>query len=182
MLGPFSMDAGTLIYPFTFTLRDMVHKIAGIKAARTLIIVAAIVNIFMALFFWLVSNMAPDSFVGEQLEFGYVLSPIWRIVAASIIAEVFAEMVDTEAYRLWVDKVTHKYQWARVLLSNSISVPIDSLIFVVIAFYGVLPNEVVISILIANILLKYAVTLLSLPMIYLVKAPEGEPRVVYDKA
>ena len=30
----FSMDAGTLVYPFTFTLRDLVHKTVGAKAAR----------------------------------------------------------------------------------------------------------------------------------------------------
>ena len=30
----FSMDAGTLIYPFTFTLRDLVHKSGGIRVAR----------------------------------------------------------------------------------------------------------------------------------------------------
>jgi uncharacterized PurR-regulated membrane protein YhhQ (DUF165 family) len=30
-----SMDAGTLIYPITFTLRDLVHKSAGIRVARS---------------------------------------------------------------------------------------------------------------------------------------------------
>lgn len=44
----FSMDAGTLIYPVTFTLRDLVHKVAGKQVARTLIVVAAGVNLFMA--------------------------------------------------------------------------------------------------------------------------------------
>ena len=37
----FSMDAGTLVYPFTFTLRDLVHKVAGKQVARALIIGAA---------------------------------------------------------------------------------------------------------------------------------------------
>ena len=55
MIAGYSIDAGTFIYPLTFTLRDMVHKVAGIKAARILILTAAGINIFMALLFRVVS-------------------------------------------------------------------------------------------------------------------------------
>ena len=53
----FSMDAGTLIYPFTFTLRDLVHQVAGMQVARALIVAAAGINLFMAGFFWLVHRL-----------------------------------------------------------------------------------------------------------------------------
>ena len=169
LIGGFSIDAGTFVYPFTFTLRDLVHKTAGIKAARALIITAAVLNLIMAGLFWLTSILPPDMTVGSQVEFGIVLSPVWRIVFASIIAEVVSEMIDTEGYRLWVEKVTHRYQWARVLVSNAFSVPIDSLIFVWIAFGGVFPAAVVWSIFVSNVIIKGATTLISLPGIYLVK-------------
>jgi uncharacterized integral membrane protein (TIGR00697 family) len=165
-----SVDAGTLVYPFTFTLRDMVHKVAGIKAARVLIITAAVINLLMAGVFWIASILPPDMAVGPQLEFGQVLSPVWRIVFASIVAEVLAELIDTEGYKLWVERVTKRYQWMRVLVSNAVSIPIDSMIFAWLAFGGVLPGTVVWSIVLANILLKGAVTLISLPGIYLVRS------------
>jgi uncharacterized integral membrane protein (TIGR00697 family) len=167
LLG-FSVDAGTLIYPFTFTLRDLVHKVAGIKAARVLILTAAVINLIMALLFWITSILPPDLSVGPQLEFGLVLAPVWRIVFASIAAEVIAELIDTEGYRLWVERVTERYQWMRVLVSNAISVPLDSLVFAWLAFGGVLPTDVVWSLVAANILIKGLVTLVSLPGIYLV--------------
>ena len=173
-LGGFSIDGGTFIYPFTFTLRDMVHKTAGIKAARALIVAAAVLNLIMAGVFWLVANLPPDMAVGPQEEFGMVLSPVWRIVFASITAEIVAELIDTEGYRLWVERVTHRYQWARVLVSNTISIPIDSLIFVWIAFGGVLPAVVVWSIFFSNIIIKGVTTLISIPGIYLVKEREVE--------
>jgi uncharacterized integral membrane protein (TIGR00697 family) len=165
-----SVDAGTLVYPFTFTLRDLVHKVAGIKAARVLIITAAIINLVMAGIFWVASILPPDMAVGPQLEFGQVLSPVWRIVFASIAAEVLSELIDTEGYKLWVERVTKRFQWMRVLVSNAISVPIDSMIFSWLAFGGVLPGAVVWSIVLANILFKGAVTLISLPGIYLVRS------------
>lgn len=176
----FSVDAGTLIYPFTFTLRDLVHKVAGIKAARVLIVTAAVINILMALLFWITSILPADLAVGPQLEFGIVLSPVWRIVFASITAEVIAELIDTEGYRLWVERVTERYQWMRVLVSNALSVPLDSLVFAWLAFGGALPSAVVWSIVVSNILIKGLVTLISLPGIYLVKGERGEPQIVYN--
>jgi len=168
LLG-FSMDAGTLIYPFTFTLRDLVHKTVGSKGARIVIICAAVINLLMALLFWIVARIPGDPKVGAQLEFAIVLSPVWRIVIASIIAEVVSELLDTEIYRIWVEKVTKRYQWVRVLVSNSVSIPIDSLIFVWGAFGGIYIPSVVWSIFFANLILKGTITIISLPMIYLVK-------------
>lgn len=164
-----SMDAGTLIYPFTFTLRDLAHKVVGRRGARMLILSAAVINLLMAGLFWLVSQFPYDPSVGPQPEWDSVLSPVWRIVLASILAEVFAELTDTEIYHLWVTRVTQRFQWLRVLTSNAVSVPLDSLIFVWTAFGGVYDNSTVWEIVMANILLKGIVTLISLPSIYLVR-------------
>lgn len=168
-LAGLSIDAGTFIYPLTFTLRDMVHKVAGIKVARILILAAAGVNIIMALFFKFVSLLPPDPAVGPQTAFGTLLAPVWRIVLASIVAEVIAELIDTEGYRIWVEKVTHRYQWARVLFSNALSIPVDSFLFSFLAFWGTLAPSVVISIFISNMIIKGLTTLISIPGIYLVK-------------
>ncbi|MGB2963408.1 MAG: queuosine precursor transporter [Anaerolineales bacterium] len=173
MVAGFSIDAGTFIYPLTFTLRDMAHKVAGIKATRILIFAAAGINILMALFFKVVSILPPDNTVGPQVEFGLVLSPIWRIVGASILAEVISELIDTESYRFWVEKITTKYQWARVLFSNTISIPIDSFLFSFLAFWGILPGSVVFSIFLSNMIIKGITTLVSIPGIYLV--PDQNP-------
>ena len=163
-----SMDAGTLIYPITFTLRDLVHKVAGIKVARILILVVAGINLFMAGFFWLVAYLPADLSVGPQEEFAAVLSPVWRIVVASILAEVLAELIDTEVYQLWVNKFKNKLQWGRVLVSNGVSVPLDSLVFVVVAFAGTMSSAILFSIFLSNVLVKGVTTLLSIPLIYLV--------------
>lgn len=164
-----SMDAGTLVYPLTFTLRDLVHKVAGKRGARVLILAAAVINLLMAGLFWLVSRLPYDPATGPQPDWDAVLAPVWRIVIASILAEVVSELIDTEIYQLWVERITRRFQWTRVLVSNAVSLPLDSLMFVWIAFGGVYAPDVVWSIFLANILLKGAVTLISLPAIYLVR-------------
>ncbi|GAB6112589.1 queuosine precursor transporter [Desulfomicrobium escambiense] len=172
MLGGMSIDAGTFIYPLTFTLRDMVHKTMGKKGAQLMIVTAAGFNLLMALYFWLVSILPADMSVGAQAEFGQVLAPLWRLVFASIVAEVIAELTDTEVYSMWKERVTARHQWSRVLVSNAVSIPLDSLIFSWIAFGGMFESSVVWSIFLSNTLIKFATTLVSLPAIYLVKEKE----------
>lgn len=173
MLGGMSIDAGTFIYPLTFTLRDMVHKTMGKQGARLMILTAAGFNLLMALYFWLVATLPADMGVGAQPEFGQVLAPLWRLVFASIVAEVVAEMTDTEVYSMWKERVTTRHQWSRVLVSNAVSIPLDSLIFCWIAFGGLFDSAVVWSIFLSNTLIKFAATLISLPGIYLVKEKDG---------
>jgi hypothetical protein len=128
----------------------------------------------MALLFWLVAELPADLAVGEQAEFGLVLAPVFRIALASIIAEVVSELIDTEMYEVWVRRYGQRWQWGRVLASNGVSVPVDSALFVALAFWGVLPSEVMIGLFLSNILVKYAVTFVSIPGIYLVKEQQNE--------
>lgn len=168
VLAGFSVDAGTLVYPFTFTLRDLVHKLLGRGAARATILAAGVINLLMAALFALAAVLPADPSWPLQREFELVLTPVWRIVIASIVAEVASELADTEVYQMWVTHVTRRYQWARVLFSNAISLPLDSLIFCWGAFGGRFPVATVWSIFWANVILKGLITLASLPAIYLV--------------
>jgi uncharacterized integral membrane protein (TIGR00697 family) len=172
LIAGFSMDAGTFIYPLTFTIRDLIHKRLGKQVARTVIILAAGINLFMALFFQFTAWLPQDPSWGLGREFAAVLGPVWRIVVASIVAEVISELIDTEIYHLWKTRITEKYQWMRVLSSNAVSIPVDSLIFCWGAFGFLLPHEVVWSIFFANVIVKGAVTIVSLPAIYIVKEKE----------
>jgi queuosine precursor transporter len=167
-LGGLSVDGGTFIYPIMHTLRDLVHKTIGAKATRVLIYAAAVVNIAMFLMFWLVSALPPDMAVGPQSEFVQVLAPLWRIAVAGIIAEVISQLVDTSVYELWVTRVTKRFEWSRVWVTNAVSQPVDSVLFCWIAFGGLMPAAVVWSIVLSNILIKGGTTLLVAPLIYAV--------------
>jgi queuosine precursor transporter len=166
-----SMDAGTLIYPFTFTLRDVVHKSIGLRGVRALVVIAAAANLLLAGVLWVVAQIPGDPRVGPQTEFAIVLAPVWRIVVASVIAELISELLDTEVYRYWARWMGSRWQWSRVVASNIISEPVDSLLFAWLAFGGKYDNTVVWGIVLSNIGLKYAMTVVGWPLIYTV--PEG---------
>jgi len=178
-LAGWAVDAGTFLYPITFTIRDMIHKRLGKKAARMTIMLAAVINMAMAAYFWLISLLPPDvswaiwEGAGVTMDdaFTRVLAPAWTIVIASILAEVVSELIDTEVYHLWTSRVTTRFQWLRVLVSNAASIPADSFIFTWLAFglgFG-MPAIEVWQIFWFNVVIKGIVTMASLPAIYLVK-------------
>ena len=93
-----AIDGGTVIYPFTFTLRDFVHKTWGKKNARQLVVIAAALNDVRVGLFWLVGKMTPDPTWNFQESYDNILLPVGRIVLASIVAQVISELIDTEVF------------------------------------------------------------------------------------
>ena len=185
-----AVDMGTFIYPLTFTLRDVVHKILGKRNAQTLIVTAAAINLVMAVYLAWAARVPSDPSWGLGESFSAILGPVWRIVIASIMAEIVSELIDTEISHWFVTRVTTRYQWARVLASNTISIPIDSLIFTVIAFGPLpglandplsLPWATVRQIFLFNVAVKFAVTLISMPLIYVTPDPDWSQREVADR-
>lgn len=164
-----AVDGGTFLYPLAFTIRDMAHKTIGKKNTQKLIIVSAIINIFTPIYFYIISQIPADKSWEFDEAFKMTLSPVIRISIASIIASTLSEFVDTEIYHFFTTKITKRYQWLRVLISNAFSIPVDNFLFVAIAFFKVLPINALIGIFIFNFFVKYAVTIISVPMIYLVK-------------
>lgn len=103
---------GTLFFGATFTLRDYAH-LHGRRFVYGMIAVAALVNVAGALL---------------------TDTPL-RIVAASFLSIVIAESADTEVYH----RLRARAWMVRVMGSNAVSIPLDTVLFTTVAFVGVLP-------------------------------------------
>lgn len=164
-----SLDGGTLLYPFSFTARDLLHKKCGAALTRFTIYLAAIVNLLLFGFVWLVGILPADLAVGPQSEYALVLAPGIRLVLASIAAMTVAELLDTRIYSAVQRRLGKRWQWLRVLASNLVSVPVDTAIFLGIAFAGSYEIATLWALFWGNLAIKFLVSLLSIGSIYLVK-------------
>ena len=177
-IGPLALSAGTFVFGLTFTLRDLIHKHLGKGWARAAISAAAIFNIFLSGYLYLMSLLAAPVWYANAEAWNTIFALVPAITIGSIIAEFISEMIDTEAYALWLKTFPNAPQWSRVLVSNVISIPVDSLVFCTLAFSIVpkLLGDTGISLIEAltfaaggQIIYKFAITLISLPFIYFVK-------------
>ncbi|GIW00232.1 VUT family protein [Roseiflexus sp.] len=122
---------GTLFFGVIFTLRDLIHRQYDKTVVYATILAAVGVNVIAA----------AASFA----------SP--RIIAASAIALFLSELTDTEVYHA----LRHRIWIIRALSSNACSAPLDTLLFTMLAFYGVWSNDLIASVIVGDSLVKYAI-------------------------
>jgi len=177
-IGPLALSAGTFVFGLTFTLRDLIHKHLGKGWALAAISAAAIFNIFLSGYLYLMSLFAAPIWYANAEAWNTIFGLVPAITIGSIIAEFISEMVDTEIYSLWTKWLPKAPQWTRVLVSNICSIPVDSLVFCTLAFSivpkllgaaGITLIEALTFAAGGQIIYKFAITLISLPFIYFVK-------------
>jgi uncharacterized PurR-regulated membrane protein YhhQ (DUF165 family) len=136
------LSVGTLIFGVTFTQRDRVHRF-GRKPVYLMILLAAI---------------------GMGLE-SLLLGVPWRIIVASLVAILASETADTEVYQ----KLRHLSWLRRVTGSNLVSIPLDSLLFNLIAFAGEFAPAMLAAIIFGEIVSKSVTGFFAA----LIRAPKG---------
>jgi queuosine precursor transporter len=163
-IGGIVVPAAIFIYTLTFTLIDLINETFGKQGARKVIAAAVASNLLLAAYTQLAVVLPSPSFYKGQDAFVRVLGNTPRIVLASLAAYLVSSLIDAEVFAFWKVHVRGP-KWARVLVSNGISTVVDSAIFIFLAFYGVMPVWILIQ---GQYIVKMAITVVSLPMIYLV--------------
>src|SRR5512136_1572213 len=143
-LGGIIVPAAIFIYTLTFTLIDLINETFGKQGARKVIFVAFAANLLLAAYTQLAVILPPASFYQGQQAFSTVLGNTPRIVIASLVAYLISSLVDAEVFAFWKSNIRGP-KWARVLISNTLSTGIDSIIFITLAFYGFMPVWVLIK-------------------------------------
>jgi len=165
-LGWIVVPAAIFIYTLTFTLIDLINESFGKEGARKAILKPFIAKLRRAGLVQLAVILPPASFYAGQEAFSGVLGNTPRIVFASLTAYLISSLIDAEIFAFWKAHV-QGHRWTRVLVSNAISTGVDSVIFITLAFYGTMPVWILIK---GQYVIKIAITLLSLPLIYLIKS------------
>ena len=156
------VSVGTLVFGITFTQRDRMHAM-GRPFVYRIILLSAVLNLLMLTslrYVWGAPVLALLEARGwEWLSGGteVLMENGWQVFLASFLAIVVAEAADTEIFHHYRDKA-----WIfRVTRSNAVSVPVDSVLFNLIAFAGsaFFPAAVLVKVIIGEILAKFAVGL-----------------------
>lgn len=126
------LSMGTIFFAFVFTLRDHLHRY-GLKFALFGIFLALVVNTF----------------------FGIIFEIPARFIIASFLAILMSELADTAVF----ERLKQRSWSVKVLASNAVSVPVDSILMTMIAFFGVMTTREMGEIIFADILAKYLIAM-----------------------
>ncbi|HHT0593109.1 TPA: queuosine precursor transporter [Legionella anisa] len=176
-------DAGTLIFPLSFLLSDLITEVYGYKYARRTIWCGFVFNLFFILYGQLVIHMPNPNFTTNNALFDTLLTINSRIILASFISYLIAESFNSYLIAKTKIKTQGRYMGGRFLLATFLASGLDSIIFTAIAFYKTLPHSVFMTMMFTMWLIKLFIELCGLPLsINLVnKLKKIEQIDIYDK-
>jgi len=165
-LGWFVFDGGTLLFPLSYIFGDILTEVYGYKRSKRVIWLGFFSALIMSLVFILVGSLPPAVGWENQSSYELILGQAPRIVMASLLAYLCGSF--SNSFILAKMKILFKGKklWARTIGSTIVGELIDSSIFILVAFLGVLPNSLLITLIISNYIFKTAVEILFTPITY----------------
>jgi len=177
------LTGATFLFPISYVFGDILTEVYGYKASRKVIWVGFLALIFMSLIYWLVQLLPAAPFWNNQQAYESILGAVPRIVLASIIgyfAGAFSNSYVLSKMKIWT---SGKYLWTRTVGSTIVGEAIDSFLFIIIAFTGIIPLSGLIAMILSIYIIKVSFEILITPITYLIvrKLKHFEGIDVYDR-
>lgn len=163
-VGAWALDAGTLTFPITYVISDIVSEVYGYRWSRRIAWISAGMNALLALFILAAINIPhPEWF--DASHFALALGSSYRIVIASIVAYVLGDWVNDIIFREMKKRhpSTEKFK-LRAILSSVGGSFVDTTAFVIIAFTFLMPASEMIPMILISVFAKTAYEVLVLPL------------------
>ncbi len=163
------LDNGTLIFPLTYMLGDVLTEVWGFKTARKVIFITLLCNIFFIAFTSLgiiLPTVSDQQVISEAYKTVFLQTP--RILGASLIAFIVGEFSNSFVLEKIKQKTKGKHFWLRTIGSSVVGHFLDTSIFLIIAFLGVVEfKELVLMIAIQYVIKLSIEALCATPFAYM---------------
>ena len=142
----FIVSAGILPYPLTFLVTDLISELYGQRKANLVVFSGFVASVFVLIFLWLGSQFSAISgSIVDDITYDSVFQNAWRLIAASMVAYLFAQFVDVRIFHFWKRLTKGKHLWLRNNGSTIASQLIDTALVVCILFVGVWESDQIYS-------------------------------------
>lgn len=186
VVGGLAFDGGAFIFPISYVFGDILTEVYGYQRSRRVIWTGFFWLLVMNLVLALTNAMPPDpqwnQEVGQEA-FDRVLGISPRIAAAGLLGYFWGEF--SNSYVLARMKVMQhgKALWMRTIGSTLVGELVDTLLFCVVAFWGILAPATIFNYTLTGYFYKCLVEILMTPVTYQVVGflKRHEMSDVYDR-
>jgi queuosine precursor transporter len=165
-LGLFTFDGGTILFPLSYIFGDILTEVYGYGRSRKVIWLGFFAALLMSITFMVVGALPPAADWTNQDAYDKILGLTPRIVVASLIAYFSGEFSNSFILAKLKILTQGKWLWVRTISSTLAGQVVDTALFVLIAFTGVVPNDLLWTLIISNYLFKCGVEILFTPFTY----------------
>lgn len=156
--------AAIVIYPITFLITDIIGELWGRDEANRTVRLGLMCQLISLALIAAAIALPVAPFADNQAAFASIMGNTFRMVFASLVAYMAAQSWDVFIFHLLKDRTHGQHKWLRNNASTMSSQMIDTVIFILIGFYGVVPN--IWAMAISQYIIKFSFALLDTPIFY----------------
>lgn len=160
------LPAGTIIFPVSYILGDVLTEVYGFHRARQVIWLGFVCNLVAVGAISLAMVLPAAGFWDGQSAFERILGYTPRLLAASFAAYLVGEIANAYVLARMKIATQGRWLWMRTIGSTVVGQGLDSMVFVSIAFAGILPPGVLVTAVITQWLVKSLYEALATPITY----------------
>ncbi len=167
-VGPLVVTAAIVLFPVSYILADVLTEVYGYAVARQVIWIGFLCNL-VAVCAMTIGGLLPAApFWQEQAAYDAILGFSARLLGASFLAYLGGEFLNAFVLAKLKLRTGGRHLWLRTVSSTLVGQALDSLVFVVVAFAGVLPPPALAVAALSQWAAKSLYEALATPLTYLV--------------
>ncbi len=160
------VPAGILVFPLSYAINDVVSELYGFATMRSLILLGFQCNLVAVLVILLAGFLHAAPFWQNQQAYNAILGFTPRLLVASFAAYLIGETVNSWVF-VCIKRLTNsRFLWIRAIGSTAIGEALDTVIFILIAFTGIIPGNQLIVAMLTQWLVKVAYEAIATPFTY----------------
>ncbi len=165
-IGPFYFDGATILFPIAYIFGDILTEVYGYRRSRIVVWTGFLACVLMSLVYWLVGALPSAEDWPHQDAYMVILGQTPRIVLASLVAYLCGEFVNAFILAKMKIKTRGRHLWARTIGSTIVGQGVDTVLFVAIAFSGIIPTNLLLYMVLSNYVFKTGFEILATPLTY----------------
>lgn len=179
-----TVPAGIIIFPISYICGDVLTEVYGFQRARQVIWLGFACNLLAVIAIWGGQVLPGATLWNAQSAYERILGVTPRLLGASFCAYLLGEFANSFVLAKMKVATRGRWLWMRTIGSTIVGEGLDSLIFVTIAFWGIIPVTGLLLAIVSQWLFKVAYETLATPLTYAVvdflKRQEGVDEYDHD--
>ena len=163
-----TVPAAIIIFPLSYICGDVLTEVYGYRRARQVIWLGFACNLLAVAAIWIGGILPGAAFWDAQAAYERILGFSARLLVASFTAYLIGSLANALVLARMKVLTSGRMLWTRTIGSTLIGEGLDSLIFIAIAFWGILPPTAMLTAVVTQWLFKVAYEALVTPLTYVV--------------
>lgn len=155
-----------LTYPLTFIIIDAVRVVHGKKEAVNFVNLGTAMLVLTAALTWISLVAPPAGRFAYEAQYQLIFGISFRIVLAGLVAYWVAHRLDLVVFQAIYEKYKGRFLWLSANVSSVVGEGLDSVIFMLLAFYGVYPNDLLLRAMLSWWFFKVVINAFQTPILY----------------